>query len=269
MHRNLTERRLCYSIEQRLRYSTEQKLRYSTEQRLRYFLCLLITLAAVFCSGSLEAIAKDNNKISAWAAEFEAAGKAADKDDFVEAQIHYEKALSSLGPKDLEAQALTEQGLAISKYYQDRYSEAAELFEKSNLFFETEAKRPSRELSLGWEMLSRTYRHLDRLADSEKYAVKVLPLVAELDGKNSRAYALALRNLGKLRLTNKQYAEAETVLTECVKTLQSLEKTDDETLGICIAFLIYSLQKQNKTDEANAYEAQLTKLEKSVGRSLR
>ncbi|MBK7749831.1 MAG: tetratricopeptide repeat protein [Candidatus Obscuribacter sp.] len=156
------------------------------------------------------------------------------------AESHYQKALTYVSAQDSANFAHTLQGLGLTKYYLDDFRAAATLFEKTQDVIDQAKITDIWMVELNYEMLSRAYRHLDQPNRSEIYALKALDFSAAKIGKQTRTYALCLRNIGILRHGQHRYIEAEEYFSQCLDILKKAPDTSKDVMEDLI-----SLREEN------------------------
>jgi tetratricopeptide (TPR) repeat protein len=146
------------------------------------------------------------------------------------AESHYQRALTYVSAQDSANFAHTLQGLGLTKYYLDDFRAAATLFEKTQDVIDQAKITDIWMVELNYEMLSRSYRHLNQPNRSEIYALKALEFSAAKMGKNTRTYALCLRNIGILRHGQHRYIEAEEYFSQSLDILKKAPDTSKDVL---------------------------------------
>lgn len=111
-------------------------------------------------------------------------------------------------------------------------------------------------------MLSRTLRHLGELERSEALAHQHLALVTKAEGTESADYAMGLRNLAKLHLLKKRWAEAEKLLKRSIRIGITTLGPRDVLVADDLDLLCDSLMGQNKVVEAEKIRRQIDELER-------
>lgn len=162
------------------------------------------------------------------------------------AESHYQKALTYVSVRDSANFAHTLQGLGLTKYYIDDFRAAATLFEKTQEVIDQAKISDIWMVELNYEMLSRSYRHLNQPNRSEIFALKALDFSAANMGKETRTYALCLRNIGILRHGQHRYLEAEEYFSQCLDILKKAPDTSKEVLDDLIGLREENLASLDK-----------------------
>lgn len=198
-------------------------------------------------SGSKAAVKQDFATTSGeWQKEMSLAEELMAAQNLKTAESHYQKALTYVGAQDSANFAHTLQGLGLTKYYLDDFRAAATLFEKTQDVIDQAKITDIWMIELNYEMLSRAYRHLDQPNRSEIYALKALAFSADKMGKQTRTYAMCLRNIGILRHGQHRYIEAEEYFSQCLDILKKAPDTSKDVLEDLIALREENLASLDK-----------------------
>lgn len=198
-------------------------------------------------SSSRASIKKDFVTTSSdWQKEMSLAQELMAAQNLKAAESHYQRALTYVSARDSANFAHTLQGLGLTKYYLDDFRAAATLFERTQDVIDQAKLYDIWMVELNYEMLSRAYRHLNQPNRSEIYAIKALDFSAANMGKETRTYALCLRNIGILRHGQHRYLEAEEYFSQCLDILKKAPDTSKDVLDDLIGLREENLASLDK-----------------------
>lgn len=207
-------------------------------------------------------------KKAAWEIEFEKGLDFSDKGEFEKAEPHYRKALEVLPSKLPLDRAGIEQELGLAIYQLGKYKEALQIFIDSTWAYKTKPEKYKDEIALGYEMLSRTCRHLGRAADAEDFGLKSLNMVESNHGKDSFEYAQNSRNMGKFYLAMYRYIDAEEALKKTIVIYDKTKNMDQDQLAVALELLWHSINPQGKTEESKKILERIVELEKKLNKKI-